>query len=62
MRDDREVERALKMILITLSQAYLDKKRLTQDDLMALMTWAESGLENLGAPADRHMKNWPERG
>ena len=48
MIDDQRVKKDLREILRALGEAYMDKRSLTQDDLIALMSWAEDGLVALG--------------
>ena len=48
MIDEQRAKKDLREILRALGEAYMDKRSLTQDDLIALMSWAEDGLVALG--------------
>ena len=48
MIDEQRAKKDLTEILRALGEAYMDKRSLTQDDLIALMSWAEDGLVALG--------------
>jgi hypothetical protein len=48
MIDEQRVKKDLMEILRALGEAHRDKRRLTQDDLIALMSCAEDGLVALG--------------
>ena len=48
MIDEQRAKKDLTEIWRALGQAYMDKRSLTQDDLIALMNWAEDGLLALG--------------
>ena len=44
MIDEQRAKKDLTEIWRALGEAYMDKRSLTQDDLIALMNWAEDGL------------------
>ena len=48
MIDEQRAKKDLTEIWRALGEAYMDKRSLTQDDLIALMNWAEDGLVALG--------------
>ena len=48
MIDEQRAKKDLMEILRALREASMEKRRLTQDDLIALMSWAEDGLVALG--------------
>jgi hypothetical protein len=48
MIDEQRAKKDLMEILRVLGEVYMEKRRLAQDDLIALMSWAEDGLDALG--------------